>query len=66
MKTVQTLAKDVIPDCCMSCSEIMIEDCTLACNCDGCDVLPFQKCDDYKRLKYYGEDTEHIEMPTWV
>ena len=66
MKTVLTLAKDIIPNCCMSCMEIMIEDGTLACNCDGCDVLPFQKCSKYKRLKYYGDDKEYIEMPTWV
>ena len=66
MKTVKTLAKDIIPDCCMSCKEIMIEEYTLACNCTGCDVLPFQKCSNYERLKYYGAQKEHIEMPTWV
>ncbi len=62
MKTVQTLAKDIIPDCCMSCSEIMIEECTLCCNCTGRDVLPFQKCSDFKRLKWYQVKKEELQL----
>lgn len=52
---VTQVDRETIPDCCMTCQEILIDECTLVCNCSGCDVLPFQKCEEYQRLKYYGE-----------
>ena len=55
METVVTVDKETIPDCCMTCQEILIEECTLVCNWSGRDILPFYKCNNYKRLKFYGE-----------
>jgi hypothetical protein len=54
MSPVKSVDRELIPDCCMSCSEILIDEYTLVCNCSGCDVLPFQCCSDYKRLKWYN------------
>ena len=62
MKTVINVDKELFPDCCIACMEILIQDGTLACNCDGCDVLPFQKCENFKRLKYYGTHKEPLKM----
>jgi hypothetical protein len=55
MESRQNVERELIPDCCMTCSECLVEECTLVCNYDGVDILPFQKCNKYKRLKFYGE-----------
>lgn len=47
--------RESIPDCCISCMECNVEDCTLICNYNGMDILPFHKCSQFKRLKFYGE-----------
>jgi len=50
---MKNVDNELVPDCCISCQEIMVENGTLACNYSGFDVLPFQKCEKYKRLKWY-------------
>jgi hypothetical protein len=62
MKKMDSVDREILPDCCITCQELEIDEYTLVCNYDGCDVLPFCKCSEFKRLKFYGEHKTPLQI----
>ena len=61
-KIIERIEKEMLPDCCITCQEIYVQECTLTCNLDGIDVLPWCKCGEFKRLKMYGQYRSPLKL----
>lgn len=65
-----SISPELLPDCCITCEEMYVKSGTHACNLDGVDTLPFNKCEYFQRLKMYGRSTQHPPIPNqpvdWV